>query len=412
MTVFLHVDMDAFYAAVEALDRPELSGLPIIIGADPKEGRGRGVVSTASYAARTFGVRSAMPIREAWKRCPHGVYLPPRMGRYAEVSRRIMAIFKEFTPLIQPLSVDEAFLDVTGSIRLFGDPRTLARSVKDRVRGVTGLTCSVGAAWVKSVAKIASDLEKPDGLTLVPEGTEREFLAPLEVRRLWGVGPRAAERLAEAGIYFAADIQARSKRELTALLGRAGGAHVWNMACGIDPREVRDDEREKSISHETTFFSDVDDPDTLDRTLLWLSEKVASRLRARGYKGRVVTVKYRTESFKTFTRRRTLSEPADDTDTLFDTARVLAGTLHRRGERVRLLGVGASALEQEGGLCKGRFSTASGGTGSPPARRSWTGSGPGSGARPSPGAGCSMEMRRRRMDRGMTERTEREHEGA
>ncbi len=344
MTSFLHIDMDAFFASVEELDNPGWRGKPIIVGSDPKEGRGRGVVSTASYAARKFGVGSAMPISRAWKRCPHAVFVRPRMSRYAEVSGHVMEIFKSFTPLIQPISLDEAFLDVTGSHRIFGDPVTIAKKVKKKVLDRTGLTCSVGVSSVKSVAKIASDMDKPDGLTTVPDGKETEFLAPLEVRKLWGIGPKAAKLLAGAGIRFVHELQRCSISELAGLVGKAGGEHFFNMANAIDPREVVDDEKALSISHETTFLSDVQDPDTVARTFLWLADKVGSRLRASGLKGRTISLKYRTESFKTYTRRLTLDNPVDDTGTLCETAKRLAVPLEGKGKKVRLLGIGITGL--------------------------------------------------------------------
>jgi len=338
--------MDAFFASVEELDNPALLGKPIIVGADPMGGKGRGVVSTCSYAAREFGVHSAMPISRAWKLCPHGIYTYPRMSRYVEVSEKVMAVFNSFTPLIQPISIDEAFLDITGSVRLFGDPSTIAEKIKAEVFNKTHLTCSVGVAWVKSLAKIASDINKPDGVTIVPKGHEKEFLAPLEVRKLWGVGPKAAKILADEHIHFAGDIQARSRTQIVSLFGKAGGSHIWNMANGLDVREVRDDEKARSISHETTFFADVNDEDTLNRTLLWLSDKVASRLRKHGIKGRVITVKYRTEDFKTYTKRITLGETVDDTSTLFETSRKLVAPLTKKKGKVRLLGIAVSRFTE------------------------------------------------------------------
>ncbi|MHC4944332.1 MAG: DNA polymerase IV [Planctomycetota bacterium] len=355
MAVFMHIDMDAFYAAVEALDHPQWRGKPIIVGADPREGKGRGVVSTASYEARKFGVHSAMPIRQAWRRCPQGVYVRPRMGRYKEVSDQIMEIFLRFTPRIQPISLDEAFLDATGCERLFGVSEQMARRIKKEVFDCTGLTCSVGISAVKSVAKIASDMEKPDGLTKVPAGGEKAFLAPLEVRRLWGVGPVAARILARANIHFVADIQNRSRKELIKLFGKAGGEHYWNMANAIDPREVHDDEAAKSISHETTFLADEQDPEVLHRTLLWLADKVATRLRRHGVMGRIITLKYRTESFRTFTRRKTLSEGVIDTTGLYETAGELLGRLADKSAKVRLLGIGASGLEKAAGVQRSLF---------------------------------------------------------
>jgi len=350
MSVFMHIDMDAFFAAVEASDHPAWRGKPVIVGADPREGKGRGVVSTASYEARRFGVHSAMPISRAFRLCPDGIYVRPRMGRYQEVSDRIMAIFERFTPRIQPISLDEAFLDASGCERLFGAPERMALRIKEAVISETRLTCSVGLSRVKSVAKIASDFRKPDGLTVVPPGTERDFLAPLPVRKLWGVGPKAAAVLEREGIRTAGDIQTASVERMKALFGRAAGEHYWNMANAVDPREVTDDEESKSISHETTFHADVQDEDTLNRTLLWLADKVASRMRRHGLRCRTVTLKYRTESFRTFTRRRSLADPVADTASLYEAARSLMATLKGTSAKVRLLGIAASGLEADKGV--------------------------------------------------------------
>lgn len=345
MAVFMHIDMDAFFAAIEALDFPAYRGKPLVVGADPREGKGRGVVSTASYEAREYGIHSAMPIRHAYQRCPQAVFVRPRMKRYLEVSDTVMQVFRRFTPRIQPISLDEAFLDVTGCERLFGEAEAMARTIKDEVRQATGLTCSVGVSQVKSVAKVASDLEKPDGLTVVPAGEERALLAPLGIRKLWGIGPKAAGKLKQAGIHLVADIQARPKKELVALMGKAAGEHYWKMAHAIDPREVHDNEKVKSISHETTFISDARDPEVLQRTLLWLADKVATRLRRKGFVGRTITLKYRTASFRTYTRRTTLDRGTDHTDDLFETAKELLGRLACKGGAVRLLGISASGLE-------------------------------------------------------------------
>ena len=352
MAVILHIDMDAFFAAVEELDHPEWRGRPVIVGADPKGGKGRGVVSTASYAARAFGVHSAMPIGEAWRRCPDAVFVRPRMERYAALSREIMTVFRAFTPLVEPLSLDEAFLDVTGSLRLFGlSAEALARRIKETVRARTKLTCSVGLSALKSVAKIASDLKKPDGLVIVPEGQERIFLAPLPVRRLWGVGPRTAEKLEAAGITRIGEVQRCSRSELIRLLGRAAAMHVHALACARDPRPVRAlPDPPLTVSHEHTFPEDVDvtDEERISRTLLDLADRTAARLRRHGFRARTVTLKYRTGDFRTYTRRRRSSPPVDDTNSLYRTAAVLAQELRRRGGTIRLLGVGAADLEQAG----------------------------------------------------------------
>ena len=336
--------MDAFYAAVEQRDRPELRGLPVIVGADPKGGRGRGVVSTASYEARTFGVGSAMPISEAWRRCPHGIYVPVDMAKYARVSDEVMAILGRFTDLVEPVSVDEAFLDVTGSRRIHGDGPTVARKIKDAIRAELNLTASVGVATSKLVAKIASDMRKPDGLVVVPPGGEEAFLAPLPVRRLWGVGPKTEERLIPFGVHTIGDI-VRLQAKLRAKLGD-GVDHLVGLARGDDVRDVRSEhDAAKSLGQEHTYEEDVAEVSRLRRTLLALSDAVARRLRQHGLRGRTVTLKYRTEAFETFMRSETIPRATDSGDVLFDTAWGLFNGIHR-GRKVRLLGVYASGLAE------------------------------------------------------------------
>jgi nucleotidyltransferase/DNA polymerase involved in DNA repair len=343
----LHVDMDAFYAAIEQRDRPELRGRPVIVGADPKGGRGRGVVSTASYEARPFGVGSAMPISQAYRLCPHGVYVAVDMPKYVEVSRQVMAILRRFTDCVEPLSIDEAFLEVTGSRRAFGDGETVARSLKDAIRRETGgLTASVGVAPCKLVAKIASDIRKPDGLVMVPPGTEAAFLAPLPVRRLWGVGPKMEERLFKLGVHT---IGALATLPETALEQRLGthGHDLRLLARGIDPRPVvgdRQAEDAKSVGHEHTFDADTADRELLRRTLLDLADAVAHRLRTHGMRGRTVTLKYRDETFRTLHRATTLDHPTDSGDVLYRTAWALFEGVHG-SRKVRLLGVSASGFD-------------------------------------------------------------------
>src|SRR5436190_23995976 len=274
----LHVDMDAFYAAVEQRDRPELKGKPVIVGADPKGGRGRGVVATASYEARAFGVSSAMPISQAWKRCPHGVYLHPDMDKYAAVSRQVMEVLGRFSDCIEPVSIDEAFLDVTGSRRAIGDGETVAARLKAAVRKETALTASVGVATTKLVAKVASDLRKPDGLVVVPPGTEAEFLAPLPLRRLWGVGPQLGAALAEYGVVTIGDLAALPVDLLERRFGKVGGA-LHYRALGADEDPVGDRDAAKSVSHEHTFDVDTADSETIERTLLAMADGGAARRR-------------------------------------------------------------------------------------------------------------------------------------
>ena len=340
----LHVDMDAFYAAVEQRDRPELRGLPVVVGADPRGGRGRGVVSTASYEARRFGVGSAMPISQAWRLCPQAVYLPVDMEKYAAVSAEVMAILRGFTDRVEPVSIDEAFLDVTGSRRILGNGEAIARALKDKLRAATSLTASVGVAGNKLVAKIASDLRKPDGLVVVAPGTEAAFLAPLPVRRLWGIGPKMEERLMKAGIHSIGQLVSHGE----AVLERRFGSHgldLFRLARGVDTREVHSEAGEaKSIGQEHTYDRDTADRAQHRRTLLRLCDGVARRLRDHGLQAGTVTLKHRDESFRTVTRATTLASPTDSSDALFDTSwRLLEGLAVTA--KVRLLGVYASSFE-------------------------------------------------------------------
>ncbi len=336
----LHVDLDAFFAAVEQRDRPELRGRPVIVGGGGPHDRG--LVSTASYEARRFGVRSAMPLRTAGALCPDAVFLPVDGRKYAAVSREVMAILRRFTPLVEPVSIDEAFLDVTASEALFGDGQAIARSIKAAVRDEILLTSSVGVATTKLVAKIASDLRKPDGLVVVAPGDEAAFLAPLEVTRLWGVGPRTATALRELGVATIGDLAALPVDHLVRRLGRHGAA-LHDRALGIDPDPVEDPEAAKSIGHEHTFDTDTNDRDTIERTLLAMAEGVSGRLRRAGLRAGTVAVKIRSSDFRTVTRQRTLAEPTDLTEPIWHTALELARP-ELRGIRVRLIGVTASHL--------------------------------------------------------------------
>jgi nucleotidyltransferase/DNA polymerase involved in DNA repair len=339
----LHVDMDAFYAAIEQRDRPELKGQPVIVGADPRGGRGRGVVATASYEARAFGVSSAMPISQAWKRCPQGVYIHPDMEKYAAVSREVMEVLGRFSDCVEPVSIDEAFLDVTGSRRAFGDGETVAARLKDAVRKGTGLTASVGVAASKLVAKVASDMRKPDGLVVVPPGTEAAFLAPLPIRRLWGVGPKTEEELARLGVHTIGALAALAPERLARRLG-THGHDLLRLARGEDERPVVADPGEaKSLGQEHTFDQDVSDLGTLRGTLLDLSDAVARRLRGHGLRARTITLKYRDETFRTLTRAETVAEPTDAGDVLFHVAWRLFESVHA-DRRVRLLGIYSSGF--------------------------------------------------------------------
>jgi nucleotidyltransferase/DNA polymerase involved in DNA repair len=337
----LHVDMDAFYAAIEQRDDPALRGLPVIVGADPRGGRGRGVVSTASYEARRFGVGSAMPISQAYRLCPRGVYLPVDMDKYARVSRQVMAILGRASDLVEPISIDEAFLDVTGSRRALGDGETIARRIQQEIRSELALTASVGVATSKLVAKIASDLRKPDGLVVVPPGGEAEFLAPLPVRRLWGVGPKLEERLVKLGVSTIGQLAALPEARLQRRLG-SHGHDLRALARGADDRAViAHGDGARSVGHEHTYDSDTADRARLRRTLMDLADAVARRLRSHGLRARTLTLKYRDESFRTLTRAATLPKPVDSGNDLFRCAWSLFESVHG-ARKVRLLGLSAS----------------------------------------------------------------------
>ncbi len=337
----LHVDLDAFFAAVEQRDRPELRGRPVIVGGGGGEDA-RGVVSAASYEARVFGVHSAMSLREAYRRCPDGVFLPVDGRRYQAASRDVMAILRRFTPQVEPISIDEAFLDVTGSAALFGDGPAIARQIKHDVRAEVGLTASVGVASTKLVAKIASDLRKPDGLVVVAPGDEATFLAPLPISRLWGVGEKTARVLADYSVRTIGDLAALPPDLIERRFGKHGASLV-ERARGIDPDPVHEGDPAKSVGHEHTFDVDTSDPETIERTLLGMADGVAARLRSAGVRASTVTVKVRDSSFRTITRQRTLPEPTDMTEPIFRAALELARP-EVRGIRVRLLGVTASNL--------------------------------------------------------------------
>lgn len=344
----LHVDMDAFYAAVEQRDHPEYRLKPVIVGSDPRDGKGRGIVATCSYEARKFGVHSALPISQAWRLCPQGIYVRPDMAKYARVSGHVMDILLRFTDMLEQVSIDEAFLDVTGSQRLFGSGRDIAGRIKRGIRDELRLTASVGVAQSKFIAKIASDLEKPDGLVVVEPGREREFLAPLPIGRLWGVGAKTEASLKSIGLERIGQLAALRPGDLTVRLGKSG-AHLWQLAQGIDDRPVVPDEGFKSVGHEITFDEDTSDTRLLDATLLDLAEKVSHRLRVQGARARTITVKFREADFSTFTRRITLPDSVDTTERIYPEARRLMQSMLRKGVPVRLIGIYAGNLEIETG---------------------------------------------------------------
>jgi DNA polymerase-4 len=336
----LHIDMDAFYATVEQLDHPELRGKPVIVGGDPRR---RGVVSTCSYEARQFGVHSAMPLSEALRRCPSGIFVPVRGRRYAEISRRIMAIFNDYTPLVEPLSLDEAFLDLTGSERIFGPAEGIAREIVTRIEREIGLSASSGLAPNKFLAKLGSDLRKPRGFVVITPENALSTLENLPVGKLWGVGSKTEEVLVRMGIHTVGMLRQVDPEVLTGKFGESG-YHLFRLAHGIDDRPVMPVEEAKSVGHETTFQEDTDDREFLAGVLLWLAEQVARRLRRHQLKGRIITVKLRDLNFKTITRRTTLTEATDLEEEIYREALDLAVQARWGGKKVRLIGIAVSGF--------------------------------------------------------------------
>lgn len=337
----LHVDMDAFYASIEQRDNAELRGKPLVVGGTSN----RGVVAAASYEARKFGVRSAMPVAEALRRCPHLLRVKPRMSHYRSVSRQIFAVFREFTPAVEGLSLDEAFLDVTASVTLFGSPEKIAAAVKARVLEETSLTSSVGVAENKLVAKIASDLDKPDGLTVVTPPLYEARLDPLPASVIPGIGRETLKRLAAAGIASVRDLRTAADRTLQPVFGRYT-RRIRERASGIDTRPVISSRAEKSISAEETYGTDLDCREHMDRELLRLTERTATRLRKANLAASTVHIKIRQSDFTTHTRQRKVRPPANGTDQIYAVARDLldAWLSHFPDARIRLLGVGGSDL--------------------------------------------------------------------
>jgi DNA polymerase IV len=339
-----HADLDAFYASVEQLDDPELRGRPVVVGGSPEA---RGVVAAASYEARRFGVRSAMPMRTAMRLCPDAVRVPPRFDRYAEVSRRVMAIFRDLTPLVEPLSLDEAYLDVSGVVAGTDDAERVARDLKRRVRDETALTVSIGAATNKSVAKVASDMDKPDGLVVVPRGGEAEFLAPLPVRALWGVGPRTEAVLTRAGVRTAGDLARSRSADLARVLG-SRWPFLQAMAAGVDDRAVETEHERKSVGAETTFARDLTDGPELRAELRRIAEEVSRRLRRAGVRAHTVALKLRYADFRRITRQSSLANPVDSVDDIVAAALALLDRLAPGDDRFRLLGIQCSKLVEHG----------------------------------------------------------------
>jgi DNA polymerase-4 len=340
----IHVDMDAFYASVEQLDRPELRGKAVIVGGDPQS---RGVVSAASYEARPFGVHSAMPMAQAIRLCPHAVVLPVRMERYAELSQVIQTIFERYTPLVEPISLDEAFLDVAGSLKLFGSAEQIGRDIKRQIQEQTRLTASVGVAPNKFLAKLASDLKKPDGFVVITEQNKQEILDPLSVGKIWGVGKVTEQALRSHGIATIVQLRHTPLVELQGIVGNAA-SELQKLARGEDEREVEPDRERKSLSSEQTFAKDIRDAGILSSVLLEEVEEVAERLRRHQLKARTVTLKLRYGDFRTVTRSETLPEATNLTKPLWEAAERIFRQWHARsGGPLRLLGCSASGLEHE-----------------------------------------------------------------
>ncbi|MDZ7804092.1 DNA polymerase IV [Thiohalophilus sp.] len=339
----LHVDMDAFYASVEVREQPALAGRPVIVGGSAE---GRGVVAAASYEARRFGVHSAMPMARALRLCPEAVRLPARLDFYQQISQQIRAIFARYTPEIEPLSLDEAFLDVTASEKLFGTAREIALRIKQDIRDELSLVASVGIAPNKFLAKIASDLDKPDGLVEVAQDQVQTFLDPLPVSRLWGVGKATGARFEQLGIRTIGQLRGRTAEFLQMEFGKFG-AHLWELAHGLDPRPVISDHRAKSISMENTFATDIREASILRAWLMDMAEQVACRLRRQDFYGRTIQIKLRFADFKTITRAHTLDEATRSTQAICHTAlALLEEAWTPRSPAIRLLGVGVSGLAE------------------------------------------------------------------
>ena len=365
----MHVDMDAFFASVEQLDHPEYKGHPVIVGGLSS----RGVVATASYEARKFGVHSAMPISRAKKLCPQGIFVYPNMARYKEISHVIHKVMEEFTPLIEPLSLDEAFLDVTGITHKFTGPKALGRAIKDRVFAETGLIISAGLAPNKFLAKLASDLDKPDGLVVIPYGKECESLANLPIKRIWGVGPSTERRLKHGGFLLIKDIQALLDEKPLVPYVVNQARRIWELARGIDERPVEPDRQIQSVGNEETYESDVEDPTVIDLELHYFANRVAKRLRKYGLMGNTVSIKVRYNDFKTISRQKRLDSATDQERIIYDTSVLLWNKLMRERtgvpfvqahtsildmpiKPIRLLGVTVSGLSTEGIVQEDLFS--------------------------------------------------------
>jgi len=341
--IILHIDMDAFFAAVEQLDHPEYKGKPVIVGADPQGGKGRGVVSTCSYEARRYGIHSAMPISQAYQRCPFAIYLPGRMRRYQEISRQVMKILYDFTPLMEQISIDEAFLDIGGCVNLLGSPKKIALDIKKRISEEIKLTASVGVAPSKFVAKIASDLQKPDGLVIVEPENVENFLRPLAIGRMWGVGKKTEPKLLRLGIRTIGDLADYPQEQIVRIFGKSG-LHFWYLARGIDDRGIETQGQAKSVSQETTFMEDTDDDDKLRQTLFGLSTELSRIMRQENLKGKTITLKIRLEDFSTYTRAHTNTNFTNSSREIFASVNRLFDEFNKQQKKVRLVGIAVSNL--------------------------------------------------------------------
>jgi DNA polymerase-4 len=349
-TVFYHVDLDAFYASVEQLDTPELLGKPVIVGASPGH---RGVVAACSYEARAYGVHSAMPISEAARRCPHAAFRPVRMARYQEMSQQVMAVFERYSPELQQISVDEAFLDMTGTERLFGPPAETAARLKTDVRSSLGLVISVGVGPSRYIAKLASAWSKPDGLHEVHPGEEADFVAGLALKDLWGVGGKTLRRLNDFGMHTVADLREKRPEELYRLFGKAAGDYLHAVSRGVDPGIYSGEAQSHSVSNETTFGHDVRERDVIEATILELCHGVVFRLLRHRLVSRTVTLKLRFSDFTTTTVRRTLSEPVASTESLYQLVLAMLDEKWDGAREIRLLGVGVAQVEAKDEVLQG-----------------------------------------------------------
>ena len=341
MTVILHVDMDAFYASVAELDHPEYKGKALVVGAGT-----RGVVLSANYEARKFGIRAAMPVGRAKRMAPHAIFIAPEHHRYSEISERVMAIFHSYTPLVEPISLDEAFLDVTGSQKLFGTGREIAAKIRKQVEKEEGITCSVGLAQSKFIAKLASQHCKPNGMLEIKSDRILEFLHPLPVRAIWGVGPKTAESLERLGLHTVSDIAHTPRATLIRALGESTGASLYELAWGRDYRDVIPDEPEKSIGNEETFSEDLDNPEEILREFLRMTEKATARLRERSLFAKTISIKIKFADFSSLTRSKTVPIAIDNTHDTYEVVKALYLALRNDGARIRLVGVSLSQLQE------------------------------------------------------------------